>query len=145
MDYTSTTITNWFHVDDPTAFRALLDGTSRLQIAYEADCYIDVDEHDDTVKLSVEGSLDGIVDTEDTNFDPDRTEGDYDLFIEFVQAHIADDDACIITTVGHEGLRSNYAGLTVVTKHKVTIVELPTVATRIARDMLGDPDFTPLI
>lgn len=145
MDYTSTTITNWFHVDDTAAFKALLDDTSRFQIAYEADCHIDVNEHDDTVKLSVEGSIDGIIDTKDENYDPDFAEGDYDLFIKFIQSHIADDDACILLSTGNEELRSNYAGLTVVTAHKVVSVELPTVATKIARDMLNDPDFTPLV
>ena len=80
-----------------------------------------------------EGSLYGI---EDENGDYS-----YGLFIEGLQKYLVDDDAVIILEAGHEKLRYVSGSADIVTKQEIFSLDITSLATQKAREMLCNPDY----
>lgn len=80
------------------------------------------------------GSILGLLD-EYGEFDDDKS---YDNFIAGLQECVAEDDAVIITTVGHEKLRSVFAEAYIVTSDDSEYLDFQDEATDLAASMLED-------
>ena len=130
-NYVSITRTNYFHVKDAEAFRAFIDNVSGddLKLWDEKD-----DKGDTVFAFGCEGFIYG-VQNEDEN-------DDYDLFIKNLQEYIADNDAVILTSAGHEKLRYVTGYVAVITGSDIQHVNINDIALSKAREMLGNPDFS---
>ena len=136
----SATRSNYFHVKDPDAFRKLM---SRVVCGEDSiDVWEEKDEDGNPVfGFGVSDIILGVF-PENRNGDDELFDDDYDDFETFcgeLRKHIADDDACIIMSAGHEKLRYVFGNATIITKNSVDYEFLADVAIRIARNELDLP------
>lgn len=134
--------TNYFRTPDEDGLRAFLQ-------AAKAEACITFDEGPDgTVMFCCAGSILGAMTDgakEKIKEDPDWADDNpdeawsLDLFLDGLKRYVAPGDACVITTVGYEKLRSLWADAVIVTKDRVRNVSLRRAAMSAAREALGDP------
>lgn len=74
----------------------------------------------------------------------DDDDPDYDLFIDGLRCHVADDDAIIIFEAGYEKLRYVTGCATVITSKGVEFIDIEEVATKKAAELLGYKNYSTL-
>lgn len=135
-DYLSKTRTNYFHVTDEAAFRALIANVS-------ADSPVEVytDTHDDltTYGFCCNGSINGlrVLDGEEL-CDEDMKNDD---LIDELQKLISPGDAAIITEVGAEAMHYLSASAMIITASGTEYVDLASLAITTAANMLKIKDW----
>lgn len=148
--YYGATRTNYFHVTDPEAFKALMAKVST------PDDHIDIfenhkDEHGNQLYgFGVLSSINGIAvaagDESRTEVDPntyeDELEYDYDLFIEQLQQLLPDGECCLIFESGHEKLATVSGEVLAVTNSDTKYMSLRDIGISIARKMLHNENWT---
>ena len=141
-NYTCAVRTNYFKVRDPEAFRVF------MQRVYGEEDHVSLWEQMDNsgVLRFGFGSYGGIgglrnepCDDDDEYDDDDDT---YDAFIDGLQAHIAEDDACLIFEAGHEKLRYVTGSCTIVTAKETRHLDIADMGVRTVRDELLGPEWT---
>lgn len=65
----------------------------------------------------------------------------YDSFCSALQKILPEDEAIMITEIGHEKMRYLYGGIVVITKDNYQCQNLDRIGRRIAKDMLGNKDW----
>ena len=133
-DYYVKTLTNYFSVTDEEKYKRTIagcDATANIEIVTR-------DHEDGTVKYGFycNGSIWGLFEegTEDPN---------YDLFCESLQQIIPEGEAVIITEAGWKAMRYLVANSTIITHKEIKIVNLDDEITKIAAEMLDEPDYNP--
>ena len=148
-DYYAKTCTNYFSVTDENKFRKLMsvcEGNGDSIEVYEC-----CDEPDKKMFcFCCDGSILGLpAPLEDISNDFDfmnyvscEDEHDFDIFCNELQKLLAADDAIIITEVGSEKLRYLVGVSTIITNKEIRIVNLHAKAIEVAREMLGNDNYT---
>lgn len=128
--------TNYFHVKDPDAFRSFMCRVYGTEDDVEL---WEVKDHDGNLVFGfgTNGGISGLCDV-----DEEDNDDSYDLFIDGLQEHLCDDDAAIILEVGHEKLRYIVGSATVVTKKHCEYLDIRSLATAKAAELLGNPQWT---
>ena len=139
-NYTCKIRTNYFHVKDEKAFRALM---ARL---YGEEAPIRVFEDTDEQGRPVFGfgCNGGIAGVKNAHCDEDDDVDDsaYDEFIDELKKLITEDDAIIIMESGHENLRYVQGLAHVITHDEERWLDIRKLAVQAAKDMLQNPDYT---
>lgn len=155
-NYNSYYRTNYFKVSDPVSFKEEFRRVS----AEDVELW---DEGNGVFGFGGFGSIDGlimpntvygtwrspcsgeiygmtneVIDYEDYDYD----DLDYDAFLKMLQDHLVEGDAVILTEVGYEKLRYLTGQATVVTKDKISFMNLTDLAFEKAKEMLGNKDWT---
>lgn len=145
-DYSGIVRTNWFHVDDTSAFKNIPTYPNNdSAIYFDADNYVEVNvnESDGSVQLVCSGAIHGLIDEKDPDFDPDYpVDQDEATLISFIQRHVAEGDACILLEAGCERASELGAWATVITHDDVKYLSLAVEAHKTAQEMLGDDDWS---
>lgn len=136
-NYESATLTNYFRVKDPDAFREFMSrvyGSDEVQLWEGKDL-------NGTVQFGfgVYGWISGFCPSEDE--EDDDCDYDYNAFLDELQKHIADDDAVIILESGHENLRYVVGGATIVTSKEVEYLGINELAEKRVAVLLNNPDW----
>lgn len=132
-DYNCTVRTNYFHVKDTEAFKALM---------------AKVRGNEDTIKLWEEkdatgetvfgfglyGRISGVCDAE-------NDDSAYDEFIYGLQECVADDDAIIIFESGNEKLHYVVGAATIITGNECTYLDITSLAKAQAAELLFNPNW----
>jgi hypothetical protein len=138
-NYECTIRTNYFHVTDEEAFKALMCrvyGTER-----PVNVFTDTDANGATVfGFGTYGAIAGLKNAQ-CDDDDDVDESAYDEFIDELKKCIAEDDACIIFEAGAEKLRYVIGTAHVITAHEERWINLQNAAIETAKLMLGNPNF----
>lgn len=139
-NYECTIRTNYFHVTDEEAFKALMCrvyGTER-----PVNVFTDTDANGVTVfGFGTKGAIAGLKNAkcdDDDEFD----ESAYDEFIDELKKLIAKDDACIIFEVGNEKLRYLTGAAHIITHDEERFINIRDIAVKTAALMLQNPHFT---
>ncbi len=138
-NYNCTIRTNYFHVKDADAFRALM---SR---AYGTEDDIQLWEKTDKqgnlmFGFGLHSAIAGVRNAKDDECE-DADESAYDEFISGLQACIADDDAIIIMEAGHEKLCYVVGSATVITSTELKYLDMTTLAMEAATALLKNPNW----
>ena len=133
-NYYGKTRTNYFKVNDPEAFKELLEKCAGTEDPLK----VWAKEEDGFYAFGCESEVAGI----DINKDPDDPEYDYDAFLEALQKCVLPGDAVIITSVGWEKLRYLGADAVIITAKDIEYMSLESAAIKKARELLGNPDWT---
>ena len=147
-NYYGYTRTNYFVITDESKFRGLMARCA----GSEGDVQIFEDERDidkmGKFAFGCEGSISGIKilpeignDCDDSDCCDCDCDYDYDAFCAELQGLIAEDDAVLITEIGHEKLRYLSAHTMIITRSDIRVVQLENKAIAEAREMLGNPEF----
>lgn len=144
-DYNETTRTNWFKVDDIAPFLALSDeetddGTSYLDVS--GDAFVTCDDTDNTVQITCDGPLHGLIDPKASNFDHEYPIGDFDALCALIQEHLIPGAACTILSAGCERTNDFDGCITVITRDAIWSSSMTGIAEAKARELLGNPTWT---
>lgn len=138
-NYECTIRTNYFHVNDIGAFKALMArvyGQENSVMLLE-----NTDEHGRPVfGFGCNGGIAGLKNAQ-CDDDDDVNDSAYDEFIDELKKCIAEDDACIIFEAGAEKLRYVIGTAHVITAHEERWISLQNAAIETAKLMLGNPNF----
>lgn len=138
-NYTCKIRTNYFHVKDEDAFRALM---ARV---YGEEAPIRVFEDTDKQGRPVFGfgCNGGIAGVKNAHCDEDDDVDDsaYDEFIDELKKLIAEDDAIIIMESGHENLRYVQGLAHIITHDEERWLDIKKLAVHAAQDMLQNPNY----
>lgn len=140
-NYTCTIRSNYFHVKDPDAFRLFM---GRVYGAVDSVELFENKAADGTPMFGfgTYGGIGGVRDAAaDNSDDYDADESAYDVFIDGLQSHIADDDAIIILESGNEKLRYVVGQATIVTGKDYDVLSIQELAVARAAAMLGNPNW----
>ena len=139
-NYNCTIRTNYFHVKDEEAFRAL------MSCVYGSESPVEVFESTDQHGCPVFGfgSYGAIAGVKNAmcDEDDDVDESAYDEFIDELKKLIADDDAIIILEAGHEKLRYITGQAHIITKDEERFIDINKLAAYTASLMLQNSDYT---
>lgn len=132
--------TNYFHVKDEEAFRALM---SRVYGAEDdVELWEEKDAHGNTVfGFGCYGAISGVRNAA-CDEDDDADDTAYDEFIEGLKQCVADDDAIIIFESGREKLRVVTGYAHIITANDDSFVNLENAAMSAARNALNNPTWT---
>lgn len=138
-NYNCTIRTNYFHVKDEEAFRALMSRVYGSENPVEV--FEDTDKHGCPVFGF--GSYGGIAGVKNAMCDEneDLDESAYDEFIDELKKLIADDDAIIILEAGHEKMRYITGQAHIITSKEEQFLDITTIATQQAALMLQNPNY----
>ena len=122
--------TNYFHVKDAEIFREFMDTVlaDDLHLWEEKD-----NDHNTVFAFGCERTLYGIFNK--------NGDSSLELFLTELQKHIADDDAVILTEVGHEKLKYVTGYATIITCTGMQTLGIETFALAKAKEMLKNPNF----
>lgn len=134
-NYVCVTRTNYFRVKDEEIFTNLM---KRVVADETVDVWRTVSD-DGTLYFGfgLYGSIYGLH-GEDAEEDDDA---DIDEFFDALSKCVADDDAIIVMESGHEKMRYVIGRATVITSKKGGDIDVTTEAVRLARQLLGNPDW----
>lgn len=133
-NYCCTIRTNYFHVKDDEAFRALMSRAYGCEDSVEL--WEDKDENGKTVfGFGTYGGISGLRDLDDGDID----DSSYDNFIDCLQESVADDDAIIILESGNEKMRYVIGSATIITGSEHKYIDITDIATKEAAEMLNNP------
>ena len=136
-DYCCTIRTNYFHVKDDENFRALMNRVYGCEDSVEL--WEEKDEDGKTVfGFGVYGGISGLRDSDDDDIDDDLS---YDIFIDKLQASVADDDAIIILESGNEKMRYVIGSATIITNSGYNHMDITDLAAKKAAEMLHNPSW----
>ncbi len=135
MNYTATTRTNYFRVEDAEKLEALLQKVS-AEDAVEFFTRINPITHETYYGFGCEGIIYGMPTSEDED-----CEEDYDEFVKALQELIVEGDAAIIMQTGHEGLRYVDANAVIISKKDVKFWSMDSTLIEQARELLGNADW----
>lgn len=131
-NYYGFTRTNYFHVTDEDKFRTIMNSVygDGLEI------WTQKDNNDVTMfAFGADSALDYKV--------PNTEEYDVEQLYEALQEIIVDDEAIIITEVGHEKLRYLVADAIVITTNDVRVCDLNEISVAVAGEMLQNVNYKP--
>ena len=138
-NYTCKIRTNYFHVKDEEAFRALMARVYGEESTVQL--FEDTDENGKPVfGFGCNGGIAGVKNAK-CDDDDDVDESAYDEFIDELKKCIAEDDAIIIMEVGHENLRYVQGLVHVITYDEERWLDMHKLAIQTAQDMLQNPDY----
>lgn len=132
-NYQCTVRTNYFHVEDPDEFRALMsrargnEGSIDLLESFDSDGY-------HMFAFGAEGGIAGI--------EASGGEVSYEAFLNELQQCVRENDAIIIFEVGHEKLRYIVGAATVITRHDYNGLDLTNESIKLAKELLSNPEWT---
>ena len=139
------TRTNYFKVTDIEGFKQFLATVS-------TDDYVEtsLNETGDKISFDVDGFIYGVTPQKDDEYDDDDDyededddiESDYDAFISGIQQFLAEDDACIISTIEWEKMRFVDGFCNIITKNDFKSICLSDTAIETTRKMLGNASWT---
>lgn len=136
-NYCCTIRTNYFHVKDDENFRALMNHVYGCEDSVEL--WEEKDENGRTVfGFGVYGGISGFRDSDDDDIDDDSS---YDIFIDKLQAFVADDDAIIILESGNEKMRYVIGSATIITNSGYNHMDITDLAAKKAAEMLHNPSW----
>jgi hypothetical protein len=139
-NYECTIRTNYFHVTDEEAFKALMCrvyGTGR-----PVNVFTNTDANGVTVfGFGTYGAIAGLKNAQ-CDDDDEFDESAYDEFIDELKKLIAPDDACIIFEVGYENLRYLTGAAYIITNNEERFINIRDVAIKTASLMLQNPNFS---
>ena len=136
-NYCCTIRTNYFHVKDDENFRALMNRVYGCEDSVEL--WEEKDENGRTVfGFGVYGGISGFRDPDDDDVDDDLS---YDIFIDKLQASVADDDAIIILESGNEKMRYVIGSAIIITNSGYEYMEITDFAVKKAAEMLHNPSW----
>lgn len=138
-NYECITRTNYFRVKDPDAFRELMGIVSGDLFSFWEQ------EDKDGIPMFAFGCYGDIQGIPHENKESDVVVDDnsYDHFVEELKRHVAEGEAVILMTAGHEKLRCVEGDALVITGKGTGFINLSTAAVKLASEMLGDPDYDP--
>lgn len=134
-DYIAVTRTNWFHVASPASAARLRNLLDEAETDSGDALALWHDPRGNAYAFGAFGAINGL-------FDEAADEYDIDAFYGGLTAIVADGDAVIVTTVGHEALRAIDAHVVVVAAGRVRTVDLTGPAIGCVRELLGDGGWT---
>ena len=135
-NYCGTCRTNYFKVKNEKAFLNFMNNV------VGDDFYIFDKEDKDGNKSFGFGCYGEIYGIATKVGDENEVEYDYDLFLENLQEHIADNDAIIIMEAGHEKLRYVKGSVLVITSAKIMYKDTDELAIELARKALKNENYT---
>lgn len=133
--------TNYFHVNDEEGFRGFMSGVAGCEDS--VDLWEKKDLSGNTLfAFGTYGGISGVINpTEDADDEADD-DAAYDAFIEGLQKFVAKDDAIILLEAGNEKLRYVIGSALVITKDGTEYFNITDTAVQIAKEKLGNPDWT---
>lgn len=140
-NYNCTVRTNYFHVKDEKVFRDFMN----MVEAEDLEIWEEKDRKGEKVfGFGGYGAIYGlsVKNNDDNSNGYDDCDYDYDAFLGGLQKLVTDDDAIIITEVGHEKLRYLTGICWIVTSKKIDYVNLMSVALAKARKMLDNESYS---
>lgn len=139
-NYECVTRSNYFRVNDPDEFRKFM---SRVYGSDKVNLWERKDKEDRLVfGFGLYGGISGYA-SEETDDDEDIEEySDYDVFLDGLQHHIAEDDAVIILESGNETLRYIIGSAVIVTRKDIEYIDVTNFAQKRAAELLGNTDWT---
>lgn len=132
----STTIlrTNYFHINNRDDFNHLL---SQLVTSNgEPICNFKTDDPL-LAGFGCESEIEGLKDE-----NGDLIDNSYDMFLAKLQTLIAPNDACLLTTISYEKLRTITGDVCVITSNAIKSTDLETIGTNLGKTLLNNPDWT---
>lgn len=136
-NYCCTIRTNYFHVKDDDAFRALMNRVYGCEDSVEL--WEEKDKDGRTVfGFGTYGGISGLRDADDDDTDDNSS---YDNFIDKLQASVADDDAIIILEAGNEKMRYVIGSATIITSSSYKYMDITNLAAELAAEMLQNPSW----
>ena len=139
-NYTCKIRTNYFHVKDEEAFRALMARVYGEEAPIRV--FEDTDEQGRPVfGFGCHGGIAGVKNAH-CDEDDDVDDSAYDEFIDELKKLITEDDAIIIMESGHENLRYVQGLAHVITHDEERWLDIRKLAVQAAKDMLQNPDYT---
>ena len=139
-NYTCKIRTNYFHVKDEEAFRALMARVYGEEAPIRV--FEDTDEQGRPVfGFGCNGGIAGVKNAH-CDADDDVDDSAYDEFIDELKKLITEDDAIIIMESGHENLRYVQGLAHVITHDEERWLDIRKLAVQAAKDMLQNPDYT---
>lgn len=141
-NYCCTIRTNYFHVKDEAAFRALMERV------YGSEDSVDLWERPDAegnivFGFGCYGGIAGLRNAqEDSKEAEDLDDTAYDEFIDGLQKCVADNDAIIILEVGNEKLSYVIGSATIITSKDVHGLDITNLAVSEAAAILNTPAYT---
>lgn len=134
-NYYATIRTNYFSVKDEAKFREAVNSCNA-----EEELHIFEETRPDGSKIfgfGCYGSIYGIPPGEDEDDD----ENDLDAFYDALQELLPENDAIIITEIGHEKMRYLIGCCTIITRNEIQFVDVRNRAVDLARAMLKNDAF----
>ena len=132
-NYVGCVRTNYFRVKDMDAFK---DIVSRIASEDKVSLFV----NEENPELVGFGSLSSIMGIYPEKYDEDE---DIDFCTDELAAElqkvVAEDDAIIMTEVGNEKLRYVSGGAYIITSREIQYLDLKSIATHTAREMLQNP------
>ena len=139
-NYTCKIRTNYFHVKDEEAFRALMARVYGEEAPIRV--FEDTDEQGRPVfGFGCNGGIAGVKNAH-CDEDDDVDDSAYDEFIDELKKLITEDDAIIIMESGHENLRYVQGLAHVITHDEERWLDIRKLAVQAAKDMLQNPNYT---
>lgn len=131
--------TNYFHVKDPESFREMMGRVTGNGFRFweEADAY-----GNPAFAFGAEGSIGGIP-YKDVDGEMVTDDNSYDHFIAELGRHVAEGEAVILLTAGHEKLRYVSGDALIITGKGTDFIDLSQAAVKLAGEMLGNPEYSP--
>lgn len=130
-NYFSVSRTNYFRVKDNAAFLQMMDSLSGEDVVLWNETAADGTVY---FAFGAYGNIDGLPTSDEENYD-------FDLFIDTLKKHVAEDDAVILIESGYEKLRYVTGYATIITSDSVEYVSLCDLALKKAGEMLGSKKY----
>lgn len=139
-NYTCKIRTNYFHVKDEEAFRALMARVYGEESTVQL--FEDTDENGKPVfGFGCNGGIAGVKNAM-CDEDDDVDETAYDEFIDELKKLVAEDDAIIILESGHENLRYITGQAHIITSTEERFLDITKIAAQQAALMLQNPNYS---
>lgn len=131
--------TNYFHVKDPERFREMMGKVTGDSFRFweKPDAY-----GNPAFAFGAEGGIDGIP-HEDVDGEMFTDDNSYDHFIAELGRHVAEGEAVILLTAGHEKLRYVSGDALIITGEGTDFIDLSRAAVKLAAEMLDNPEYSP--
>ena len=141
-DYYGITRTNYFSVKDPHQFKKIIENAHCTGFDSKIEIWERKDGNKTLYGFGCYGSIEGLLENWEDNNDADY-DGDYDfsLFESELSKIVSDDDAIVITEIGHEKLRYFTACSVVITSKGTELVNLDSCSVAAASKMLINPEW----
>lgn len=138
-NYVCTVRTNYFHVKDAETFRAVMEkvqgSEDNIKLWEEKD-----PDGNPVFGFGCDGGIAGIPEV-DEDGEEEITDNSYDNFLFELQNAVAENDAIIITEVGHEKQRYVVGTAVIITQQEIACISITDLALQKAREMLNNPLF----
>ena len=137
-NYYGVTRTNYFAVTDEDAFRQIIAGYSNPKmLVFEK-------VQQDGTKLFGFGCYASLDSLKSEDGEPEDCE-EADVFYEELQGVLQEGHSIMVCETGHENLRYLISRVIVITKHDIQFIDLGDQAIRLARNMLNDEGYNPIM